>query len=257
MVPLNSTGAQMAVVAPAQQFIERREDGELFTTSLVLALGTKVQHKNVLGLVRKHQSSLSKFGEVAFQTRLNQTGTPTEVAVLTEPQSSLLIAFMRNSPVVTAFKFDLVKGFYDMRAALRAQGGVKAPTTMREALMLALAQTEQIERLEIKVATDAPKVAFAETIRALDGVCTIESIAKTLGIGRNKLFKRLKADKVLMQNNLPYQKYIDREYFTVAEGAPYIDSKKESHPTFSTRVTGAGQVFLAKKYAAPEMESAL
>lgn len=239
----------MAVVVPAHSIVMRRANGDLVTTSQAIALGTKVQHKNVLELIRTHKASLEQFGGVAFETRANPGAAPTEVAILTEPQSALLIAFMRNTAIVVAFKVNLVREFYEMRAALNA-GGVIAPTTMREALMLALAQTERIEQLETKAAADAPKVAFAEAIRAVDGVCSIEKIAKTLGIGRNKFFKRLRDDSVLLTNNLPYQKYIDREYFTVVEGAPYVDSKDVSHPTFTTMVTGAGQVFLARKYGA-------
>lgn len=242
--------------------VSRNAAGELITTSLAIATGTKVQHKNVIELVRRYKADIEVFGLVTFLTEARSVGHgggDSVYAVLNEHQSTLVIAYMRNSEIVRKFKVDLVRSFYEMRAALQAvqPARIVAPTTLRDALLLALAQEEKIERLEVKQAADAPKVAFAETIRALDGVCSIESIAKTLGIGRNKLFKRLKADKVLMQNNLPYQKYIDREYFTVAEGAPYIDSKEVSHPTFSTRVTGAGQVFLAKKYATPEMETAL
>jgi phage antirepressor YoqD-like protein len=114
---------------------------------------------------------------------------------------------------------------------------------------LLLGYSERVLELNAKISADAPKVAFAEAIRAVDGVCSIEKIAKTIGIGRNKLFRRMRDDGVLMANNLPYQKYIDREYFTVIEQEPYTDSKGVQHPTFTTRVTGAGQVFLAKKYA--------
>jgi phage antirepressor YoqD-like protein len=111
------------------------------------------------------------------------------------------------------------------------------------------AQYEARAALESKVAADAPKVAFAEAVRAIDGACHIEKIGKALSIGRNKFFKRLRADGILLDNNLPYQKYIDRGYFTVIEQQPYTDTKGVTHATFTTMVTGAGQVFLAKRYA--------
>jgi anti-repressor protein len=114
---------------------------------------------------------------------------------------------------------------------------------------LLLQYSEKVIELDAKIAADAPKVAFAEAVRAIDGACHIEKIAKTLGQGRNKFFKRLRADGILLDNNLPYQKYIDREYFTVIEQQPYTDSKGVTHATFTTMVTGAGQVFLAKRYA--------
>lgn len=110
-------------------------------------------------------------------------------------------------------------------------------------------QFEAREVLESKVAADAPKVAFAEAVRAIDGTCHIGKIAKALGFGQNRFFKRLRADGILLENNLPYQKYIERDYFTVVEQQPWTDSKGVTHPTFTTMVTGAGQVFLAKRYA--------
>lgn len=122
-------------------------------------------------------------------------------------------------------------------------------TNPAEAARAWAAQYEALEALESTVAADAPKVAFAEAVRAIDGACHIEKIAKTLGHGRNKFFKRLRVDGILLENNLPYQKYIDREYFTVVEQQPYTDSKGVTHATFTTMVTGAGQVFLAKRYA--------
>jgi phage antirepressor YoqD-like protein len=119
------------------------------------------------------------------------------------------------------------------------------PHTLRALL---LSYSGRVLELDAKIAADAPKVEFAEQVRALDGVCSIEAIAKTLGYGRNKFFKSLRADGILMENRLPYQKYIDRCYFTVVENAPYTDSEGKTHPTFTTRVTGAGQVFLQRKY---------
>jgi Uncharacterized phage-encoded protein len=127
---------------------------------------------------------------------------------------------------------------------------IKVPTTLAGALRLAAEQAEVIEAQTLQIAADAPKVAFAETIRSIDGVCHIEKIAKTLGFGRNKFFKRLRDDSILMRSNLPYQKYIDRDYFTVIEQEPYTDSEGVKHPTFTAMVTGAGQVFLARKYSA-------
>lgn len=124
-------------------------------------------------------------------------------------------------------------------------------------IQLALrAETENIA-LAAKIAIDAPKVRFAETIRAIDGVCHIEKVAKTIGIGRTKFFRRLREDHILISgSNLPYQKYIDKGYFTVIEGNPFSDSKGVEHPTFTAMVTGAGQVFLVRKYAkAGEAES--
>ena len=38
-----------------------------------------------------------------------------------------------------------------------------------------------------------------------------------MGIGRNKLFSILRDENILQRDNIPYQEYIDREYFRVVE----------------------------------------
>lgn len=160
---------------------------------------------------------------------------------LNKRDSHILMA--RLSPELTG---RLVDRWMELEAALPPAPDLSDPHALRGLL---LQYSEKVIQLDAKITADAPKVAFAEAVRAIDGACHIEKIAKTLGIGRNKFFKRLRADGILLDNNLPYQKYIDREYFTVIEQQPYTDSKGVTHATFTTMVTGAGQVFLAKRYA--------
>lgn len=92
---------------------------EPMTTPLALAEGTENTHESAIKLVRKYVEQLTSFGEVGFQIRLNPQGSPTEFAYLNEPQSTLLITFLRNSDVVVRFKVALVKAFYEMRDRLR------------------------------------------------------------------------------------------------------------------------------------------
>jgi len=168
-------------------------------------------------------------------------GVAERVYYLNKRDSYVVVAQL--SPLFTA---RLVDRWQELENKQPAAFDLMDPHALRAAL---LGYSEKVIALDAKIAADAPKVAFAEAIRAVDGVCSIEKIAKTIGIGRNKLFKRMRDDGILQANNLPYQKYIDREYFTVIEQEPYTDTKGVQHPTFTTRVTGAGQVFIAKKYA--------
>jgi anti-repressor protein len=161
----------------------------------------------------------------------------------------------RDSYVVVAqlspeFTARLVDRWQELEAAA-AVPALALPDFTNPAIA-ARAWAEQFEAklaLSAQIVTDAPKVAFAEAIRSIDGVCHIEKVAKTIGIGRNKFFKRLRDDGILMRSNLPYQKYIDRDYFTVNEQEPYTDKEGVKHPTFTAMVTGAGQVFLVRKYS--------
>ena len=104
------------------QIVVKNTDGQLVTTSLAIAEGTGVQHKNVIELVRTHSSDLTDFGGIAFETQSFETTGGIqyrEVAILNEQQSALVITYMRNNEMVKAFKKALIKGFYEMRTALQ------------------------------------------------------------------------------------------------------------------------------------------
>jgi len=90
------------------------KDGDAVTTTLAIAEGTLNDHASVIALTRKYQSDLQDFGEVRFEIRLNSQGSPTEYAILNEPQSTLLLTFMRNTDIVRAFKKKLVREFWEM-----------------------------------------------------------------------------------------------------------------------------------------------
>lgn len=47
----------------------------------------------------------------------------------------------------------------------------------------------------------------------------MQAVAKVInmGMGRNKLFEFLRNNKVLMQNNQPYQSYVDMGWFRIIE----------------------------------------
>lgn len=139
----------------------------------------------------------------------------------------------------------IINRWRELEAAAPKAIDLSDPRALRAAL---LDYSERVIELSAKIEADAPKVEFAEIIRATEAVCHVGEIAKTLGFGRTKFFAKLRADSILMKNNLPYQKYVDKCYFTVIEQEPYTDSKGVTHPTFTTMVTGAGQVFLQRKY---------
>lgn len=243
------------LMAVATTDIVTMRDGEPVTTTLAISAGTATTHEAVIKLVRTYLADFEEFGLVRFQIGARSAGQhgggDTEFAELNEEQSALLLAYMRNSEIVRQFKKDLIRGFFNMRSKLRALAPPALPDFANPAVA-ARAWAEQFEAklaLTAQIVADAPKVAFAEAIRSIDGVCHIEKVAKTIGIGRNKFFNRLREDGILMRSNLPYQKYIDREYFTVNEQEPYTDKEGVKHPTFTAMVTGAGQVFLVRKYS--------
>lgn len=93
------------------------QNNTTLTTSLVIAEGVSIQHKNVMELVRKYHADLAEFGRVAFETLPFETkgGTQTrEIALLNEQQATLLLTYMQNTAIVREFKKVLVKAFYNL-----------------------------------------------------------------------------------------------------------------------------------------------
>ena len=88
-----------------------KTDNELLTDSIIVANGCDIQHKNVINLIRKYEGDFKEFGELAFQTRLNTQGSPTEYALLNEDQATYLITLFRNNNIVRGFKKRLVHEF--------------------------------------------------------------------------------------------------------------------------------------------------
>lgn len=78
-----------------------------------------------------------------------------------------------------------------------------------------------------------PKEEFFDAVADSKDAIEIGQVAKVLdypGIGRNKLFGILRRKRILMGNNIPYQKYIDCGYFRTIE-------QKYSMPDGETRIS--------------------
>jgi len=97
--------------------------GQPVTSTLAMAEGTDNEHASVIKLVRNHLNDYEEFGLVRFEIRPREPGRhgggDAEYALLNEPQATLLITYMRNSPVVREFKKRLVREFFAMAEQLR------------------------------------------------------------------------------------------------------------------------------------------
>ena len=83
-----------------------------------------------------------------------------------------------------------------------------------------IAAQKWLEEKEAKIAELTPKAEFYDTVANSESLLSMGDVAKTLdmGIGRNKLYKFLRDKNVLMDNNIPCQKYVDAGYFKAIEG---------------------------------------
>lgn len=150
-----------------------------------------------------------------------------------------------------AFNLRVIRAFDSLQS-----GAHNVPSDFAAALRLAADQQEEIQRQRLALADAQPKVEFAEAVRSTVDAITVSDMAKVLGTGQNRLFARLRADAILMADNRPYQTYIDRGYFRLVE-MPWRDAEGHTHVTFKTLVTGKGQVWLQRRYAAPKNNNSL
>lgn len=137
------------------------KDGDAVTSTTAIAAGTENEHASVIALVRKYQADLGEFGRVRFEVDPFETagGMQTrEIALLTEPQSTLLLTYMRNTDIVRAFKKKLVREFWEM-VQQRNRRGPELPDDYIGALehLLVSKRAEQlaIEQRDQAVATKA------------------------------------------------------------------------------------------------------
>ena len=137
------------------------KDGDAVTSTTAIAAGTENEHASVIALVRKYQGDLGEFGRVRFEVEPFETagGMQTrEIALLTEPQSTLLLTYMRNTDIVRAFKKKLVREFWDL-VQQRNQRGPALPADYIGALehLLASKRSEQlaIEQRDYAIETKA------------------------------------------------------------------------------------------------------
>lgn len=108
-------------------------------------------------------------------------------------------------------------------------------------------QMMAINKLNERIRHDQPLVEFANQVAGTENLIDMNAMAKlaveeNIPIGRNRLFKWLRKNEILMSDNLPYQKFIDRGYFAVKESVFETGSMTKTYQ--QTFVTGRGQRYI-------------
>jgi phage regulator Rha-like protein len=146
------------------------KDGDAVTSTLAIAEGTLNDHASVIALARRYQSDLEDFGLVRFEIRPREAGQhgggDTEYAILNEPQSTLLLTFMRNTEIVRAFKKKLVREFWEM-VQQRNRPMTPAEQLLANAQLMVDMERRQ-DRIDQAVAGIETRVASVEQVRYLD-----------------------------------------------------------------------------------------
>ena len=147
----------------------------------------------------------------------------------------------------------LIKSYFKVKEL--QQNEFKVPKTFKEALLLAVEQQEEIERLELEnkekqelIEIQKPKAEFYDTVTTSNDTIDFKQVAKVLNyknIGRNNLMKFLREKGILNYRNEPYQKYVNLGYFKSIE-TKFEDSYGNVRVNIKTVVFQKGVEFINK-----------
>lgn len=208
------------------------KDGDAVTTTLAIAEGTLSDHASVIKLVRTYQADLEEFGLLDFKSE-STGGRPTEYAFLNEPQSTLLLTYMRNTDIVRAFKKKLVREFWEMvqqrnqRApALPADyiGALEHLLSSKRAEQLAIEQRDKAIETKAEIGSRREATAMATASAA---VRQVQKLKDDLGLGTRQA--AVLAVEKAVGRKFGVSGYVPLRRWCKARG---ITAPKVFHPTF-------------------------
>lgn len=183
-----------------------------------------------------------------------------DMAAVSEPGLYSLVLGSRK-PEARQFKRWVT---HEVIPAIRSHGAYLTPELTEQVLsdpdtIIRLAtnlKSERAARLaaEQKIAADAHKVLFADSVSQSDDEILVGELAKLLrqngrDIGQNRLYDQLRQDGFIMKNStFPTQRAMDLGLFRVIERT--IQQPGSSpRVTQTTKVTGKGQIYFINRYA--------
>ena len=180
--------------------------------------------------------------------------------LLSEQGYMLLVGFMKTEKSKEIRK-KLRREYFSMRKTINSSKQLKASLLLSiyNGGQDGILASKQLSEMEVNEATtpllnkikeQKPMVDFASHVTNSSDSIDVGELSKlankeNIKIGRNRLFEFLRKEKMLMNNNIPYQKYIDNGYFAVIEitkSTPYGDKI-----FCKTLVQGKGQIAIIEK----------
>ncbi len=239
------------------------ENDRPVTDSLTVASVFGKEHRRVLQDIRdlgcSEEFRLHNFVQSSY---LNDQNREMPKYVMTEQGFTLLVMGYTGARAME-FKERYIAEFERMRKELQ---NLQQPRELTRLELIELAREAELARLEAEkknaeleyqLRLQEPKVALYDVAMSAKNAQPIGTVAKSLGIGPNKLFAFLREKKVLIAHgsryNQPYQEYIDRGYFTVRQYTITHFTSGIENKT-QTMVTAKGMAFIHRLL---EQETAL
>lgn len=224
--------------------IEKNPNYGLVVSSRVIANELGKRHSDVLESLDKILEN-GDFRSLCISSTYTVEGQQREYKeyLLTKDGFTL---YMFNIQGYNDFKMAYINRFNEMEKALSVK---QLPKTYKEALIELLAKVEENEKLQIENKELKPKGEFYDAVAGYDTLIDMNQVSKTLnikGLGRNKLFEFLRSQKILMNDNQPYQQYVDKGYFKLIEVRWTNPKTGDTNITLKTMVFQTGLDFIRK-----------
>lgn len=217
----------------------RCENDQLLVTSLQVAKDFSKEHKSVLRSIENLAAQNCATKNLFYETDYENRGKKYPMYLMTRDGFTLLAMGFTGKDALE-WKMKYIQAFNEMERKLNdPMFLVKKSMKYLEEKCNALLEENQ----EMK-----PKAEFFDQVASSKTAIQMAEVAKVLdypGYGRNRLFEFLRSKKVLMTNNIPYQKYVDCGYFRVIE-QKYTKPSGEIAINIKTLVYQKGINFIKK-----------
>lgn len=240
--------------------VYKTEKGTPVTDSLKVSQVFDKQHKNVLKAIRNLAAQNLAAKNWFFETTyVDMRGQTQPMFIMTRDGFSLLAMGLTGAKAMQ-FKVAFIEQFNAMekvvRQAMQPTTTPAIPQSFAEALRLAAAQAEQIERQQKQIEADAPRVLFSQAVETAKQSVLIGELAKIIcqnGVqtGEKRLFQWMRDNGYLCQHgeryNQPTQKAMEMGLFEIKK----TTIQKPNGDTLisnTTKVTGKGQVYFVNKF---------
>lgn len=244
-----------------QDVVYKTEKGTPVTDSLKIAQVFGKQHKNIMQAIRNILGSAENSAHrrwFAESSYCDAQGKSRPMFIMNRDGFSLLAMGLTGAKAMQ-FKVAFIEQFNAMEKVVRQVTQPTAPAipqSFAEALRLAAAQAEQIERQQKQIEADAPRVLFSQAVETAKQSVLIGELAKIIcqnGVqtGEKRLFQWMRDNGYLCQYgeryNQPTQKAMEMGLFEIKK----TTIQKPNGDTLisnTTKVTGKGQVYFVNKF---------
>ena len=243
----------------SNEIILKEVNGEILTSSRDVAERFSKEHRNVMRDIRKiiddlggAQNCAHLFAETEYINEQNKQ-TYSEYQMTRDGFSLLAMGFTGSDAL--RWKLKYIEAFNKMEEAIHKSLNskdvailaiVNANGDIQRAMAISSYEKLVTQPLVQALEEQKPLVDFATKVTSANNTIDMGEMAKLLheknnvDIGRNRLFEILRSKKILMSNNVPYQTYIERNWFKLIETTK--DTQYGTKVFTKVLVTGSGQL---------------